>query len=108
LPVLRESDALLETLDALAARYVEFLAHRLPVDSLRPLTGVDAPHTFAMAYHDVSWGIMQRLVELGHLPVPAGLTAAGDGRRPLMKGVAAIVPVESAFADLIREALEHR
>jgi hypothetical protein len=51
---------------------------------------------------------MQRLVELGHLPVPAGLTAAGDGRRPLMKGVAAIVPVESAFADLIREALEHR
>jgi hypothetical protein len=108
LPVLRESDALLDTLEALAARYVEFLAQRMPVDSLAPLTGVDARHTFAMAYHDVSWGILQRLVDLGRLPVPAGLLAARGGRVPPMQGVAAIVPVESAFADLIREALERR
>jgi hypothetical protein len=107
-PVLLEGDPLVGILENLAARYVEFLAQRLPVDSLTPVTGVDPRHTFAMAYHDVSWGILERLVALGRVSVPEGLTPGPGPRTPPMLGVAAIVPVESAFADLIREALQGR
>ncbi|HSJ65388.1 MAG TPA: hypothetical protein VK922_15960, partial [Gemmatimonadaceae bacterium] len=62
LPVLQASDPLVERLRLLSVRYVELLEERLPLDSLTVLTGVDPRHTFAMAYHDVSWDIVEALV----------------------------------------------
>lgn len=106
LPVLVQGDPLLESLKALAARYVGYLERHMPLGSLMAVTGVDRRHTFAMAYHDVSWNIVGRLVRAGRVTVPGALDPSFAGGPPGMRGVAAIVPVEPSFASLIREALE--
>jgi hypothetical protein len=62
-----------------------------------------------MAYHDISWGILERLNRSGRLAVPAAL----ERRFPMsgttsMRGVAAVSPVYRGFADLIRAAIQSR
>lgn len=105
LPVVSAGDDLLRELETLATRYVEFLEKRLPIDSLSAVTRVDPGYTFAMAYHDVSWGILQRLVSSGRLGLPAALVNGAESRGPTLRGVGALVPVYGPFADLVREAL---
>jgi hypothetical protein len=106
LPVLSQSDPLLESLKAVADRYVEYLERHMPLDSLMAVTGVGRRYTFAMAYHDVSWDIVGRLVRAGRFNVPGALAASSAGDSPSMRGVAAIVPAEQRFTRLIRAALE--
>lgn len=108
LPVLKAGDPLIDTLRLLATRYVELLARRLPLDSLTVLTGVDARHSFAMAYHDVSWDIVQALVLSGQVSVPAALEPVHSARPAAMRGVAAIVPAYPPFVAQIRAAIGRR
>ncbi len=104
LPVLQPGDSLLDVLHDTAIRYVEFLERRLPMDSLMALTGVARQSTFAMAYRDVGWWIMQELVRGGEVVAPPALQpgAAGDAS---LRGVAAVIPAYGAFADRLRAAV---
>lgn len=107
-PVLRNGDALHDVLQAVAGRYIAFLERRMPLEDLVALSGVDRQHTFAMAYHDISWGILDRMILSGRIGVPPGLEPGAKGAQPSMRGVTALTPVYSAFADLIRAAIEVR
>jgi hypothetical protein len=108
-PVLTDGDPLLQALQVAARRYVDFLEHRMPLEPLMTLSRADRQRTFAMAYHDISWGILERLNRSGRLAVPAAL----ERRFPMsgttsMRGVAAVSPVYRGFADLIRAAIQSR
>jgi hypothetical protein len=107
-PVLRNGDALHGILQALAGRYIAFLEQRMPLEELVALSGVDRQHAFAMAYHDISWGVIDRLIRSGRIVVPPALEPGTRETQPSMRGVTAITPVYSPFADLIRAALEAR
>ena len=106
LPILRDGDPLVELLRALAVRHVGLLEYQLPVDSLMVLTRADRRTTFAMAYHDVSWGIAEELVRSGRIEMPAALRPGDHSPTPSMRGVAAVVPTYPPFVELIRRAIE--
>ena len=106
IPVLRNGDPLLDLLRSVAVRYIDFLEQRMPLDSLTVLSGVDRQYTFAMAYHDISWGIVGQLVGSGHIDVPSALKRGASHGEASMRGVAALAPVHVPFADLIRAAIE--
>lgn len=105
LPVLREGDPLHELLQDVARRYVDLLEERMPLERLADVTRVDRRHTFAMAYHDISWGILDRLVLSGRIDVPPALMRQADDARPSMRGAAALTPAYAPFIDLIRGAI---
>jgi hypothetical protein len=107
-PVLRDGDPLLGILQAAAGRYVAFLERRMPLDKLLPLSRVDRHHTFAMAYHDISWGVIDRLIRSGRIGVPPALERATHDTAASMRGVAALTPVYPPFVELIRAAVEAR
>jgi hypothetical protein len=106
IPILRSGDPLHDLLKSVAVRYIAFLEQRVPLDSLVALTGVDRQYTFAMVYHDISWGIVGELVGSGRIDVPAALKRGESQGEPSMRGVAAVTPVYAPFADLIRAAIE--
>ena len=107
LPILQPGDSLLAVLHESAVRYVEFLEQRMPIDSLMALTGAGRRYTFAMAYRDVGWWILDELVRGGELTVPPALTPGAPDDAPL-RGVAALVPVYGPFADRLRAAVAGR
>jgi hypothetical protein len=107
-PVIREGDPLHTGLKAAARRYVEYLANHLPYEALVEITGTNRQKAFAMAYHDVSWGIVDRLHGYSMIHVPTGLAASHDEGRPSMRGVFAAAPVYPPFVELVLAALEAR
>jgi hypothetical protein len=107
-PVLRNGEVLHDFLQDVARRYVQFLEREMPLQVLVELSGVDKQHAFAMAYHDVSWGILERLSRSGQIDVPHALTPGASDTEPSMAGSAALTPVYSPFLDLIRAAIESR
>jgi len=107
-PVLRNGDGLHGVLQAVAGRYIAFLERRMPLEDLVALSGVDRQHTFAMAYHDISWGVIDRLIGSGRIGVPPAMEPGTKRAQPSMRGVTALTPVYSPFADLIRAAIEAR
>jgi hypothetical protein len=108
-PLLRDADPLLERLRSAAERYVGFLERRMPLERLVALSRTDRQHAFAMAYHDISWDILERLNRAGGLAVPAALErrAATSGSSSMV-GVVTVSPVHAEFADLIRAAIQSR
>lgn len=108
MPVLQAGDPLLDLLQQAADRYIAFLERHVPLDDLVALSRVDRQHTFAMVYHDISWGVLDRLIRSGRLSVPPALEQGAHGTQPSMRGVTALTPVHPAFADLIRAAIEGR
>jgi hypothetical protein len=106
LPVLQVGDPLLDLLRALAARYVAQLEQRIPLDSLMVLTGGNPQTAFAIAYHDISWGIVAEMVRSGEIQVPAALDPSSHARISSMRGAAAVVPIHPPFVDLVRMAIE--
>lgn len=107
-PVLRSGDPLHDLLQEVAGRYVRLLEQRMPLDQLVHLSGVDRQHAFAMANHDVSWGVLGRLTRSGQIDVPPPLTRGGTDAQLSMSGVAALSPVYPPFEDLIKAAIESR
>ena len=107
LPILQPGDSLLDVLQGTARRYVEFLEERLPVDSLMALTGAGRRYTFAMAYRDVGWWVLDELVRGGEIVVPPALEV-GARAGGSVRGAAALVPVYAPFAERLRTALARR
>jgi hypothetical protein len=107
-PHLDRGDPLLDLLESTAIRYIDLLEPRMPLDALTGLSRIDRQHAFAMAYHDVSWGIVERLVVSGVIQVPPALAREAASGRASMRGVAALSPVHPPFADMIRDVLERR
>ena len=86
---------------------MEFLEQGLPIDSLMSLTGAGRRRTFAMAYRDVGWWVLDELVRGGEITVPPALQP-GAGNDASLRGVAAVIPVYAPFADRLRKALAGR
>jgi hypothetical protein len=104
LPILQPGDSLLDTLHATAVHYVAFLQQHLPMDSLMALTSAGRRYTFAMAYRDVGWWVLDELVQGGEIVVPPALRP-GAGNGASLRGVAVVVPVYAPYADRLRTAL---
>jgi hypothetical protein len=103
-PVVKRSDKLYARLKNLGEHHVQLVAAHLPLARLTSLTGADANLTFTMAYHDVSWDILRRMVENGVLTVPAALRD-GAGDTVSMAGVCAIIDSHPAFVAELKKVL---
>ncbi len=104
-PVIRQGDPLHTLLRESARRYVQYLARHVPHEDLTEIAGVNRQQAFAMAYHDISWGILERLSGSALIYTPATLTRQEQEERPSMRGVFAAAPVYPPFVDLILAAL---
>jgi hypothetical protein len=103
-PVVEKSDRLHARLERTGELYVRTVADHLPLERLVALSGAGREVTFAMAYHDVSWDILRRLVENGTLTIPAALrTGAAHGVS--MAGVCAVIDSPPAFLAALKKAL---
>lgn len=105
-PVIKHGDPLLDLLQSVAKRYISFLERRIPLENLVVITKADKQHTFAMAYHDISWGVLDRLIRLGKLSIPSALEHNAPATHRSMQGVTALTPVHTPFIELIFEAIE--
>lgn len=103
-PVVKRSDALYARLEKLGAQHVRLVAEHLPLSRLTSLTGANETVTFAMAYHDVSWDVLRRMVENGVLPMPAALRD-GAGDAVSMAGVCAVIDSHPVFLAELKKAL---
>ena len=103
-PVVRKQDALYARLEALGSDHVRLVARHLMLPQLRELTGDDEKVTFAMAYHDVSWEILKRMVDEGMLAVPPALRE-GAARDVPMVGVCALIDSHPSIQRELRKAL---
>jgi hypothetical protein len=103
-PVVKRSDGLYTRLQNLGEQHVRLVAQHLPLARLRSLTGVDDRMTFTMAYHDVSWDVLRRMVESGMLSMPAALRDRADDTAS-MAGVCAVIDSHPAFLAALKKAL---
>jgi hypothetical protein len=103
-PVVKKSDPLYARLEGLGTEHVRLMAEHLPLHALRRLTGADGQLTFAMAYHDVSWEIVRRMVDRGVLHVPPALRE-GAADTVALAGVCAVVEAHPAFIAELKKAL---
>lgn len=108
IPVLHRGDSLYDLLRSAAGRHVAFLEQRMPLVELAALSGVDRQHTFAMAYHDISWGVLDLLIRADTMEIPSALKRGANGTQPSLRGVVGLTPVHAPFADLIRAAIDTR
>jgi hypothetical protein len=106
-PVVRKQDALYERLETLGREHVRLVARYLPLPELRVLAGDDDKVTFAMAYHDVSWEILKRMVGAGMLTPPPALRDAAAQDVPMV-GVCAIIDTHPTIQRELRNALGMR
>jgi hypothetical protein len=104
IPVVRKTDALYARLEKLSGQHVRLVAEHLPLARLTALTGADRELAFAMAYHDVSWDVLRRMVERGALAVPPALRE-GAGDDVSMAGVCALIDSHPAFIAELKKAL---
>jgi hypothetical protein len=104
MPVIRRGDALYERLERLGAEHVRQMRRHLPLADLRRVTRAGDKIAFAMAYHDVSWELLRRMVDRGVLSVPAALQAGASGAVP-MTGVSGLVDAHPAFIAALKKAL---
>jgi hypothetical protein len=103
-PVVSKQDALYARLEALGSEHVRLVARYLPLPQLRVLAGDDEKVTFAMAYHDVSWEILKRMVDGGMLAPPPALREAAP-QDVLMVGVCAIIDTHPRIQRELRKGL---
>jgi hypothetical protein len=103
-PVVKKEDALYARLEALGREHVRLVATHLPIPELRALSGADDKVTFAMAYHDVSWEIVSRMVNAGMFAPPAALRQGASDDAP-MRGVCAVVDAHPVFLHELKKAL---
>jgi len=68
------------------------------------LAGDDEKVTFAMAYHDVSWEILKRMVDAGMLAPPPALREAAPQDVPMV-GVCAVIDTHPTIQRELRKAL---
>jgi uncharacterized protein YndB with AHSA1/START domain len=104
MPIIRQGDALYERLERLGAVHVRQMRRHLPMADLRRITRADDQVTFSMAYHDVSWELLRRMVDRGMFSVPAALQAGASGTEP-MTGVSGLVDAHPAFIAELKKAL---
>jgi hypothetical protein len=103
-PLVKKEDALYARLEALGREHVRLVAKHLPIPELRALSGADDKVTFAMAYHDVSWEIVSRMVDAGMFAPPAALRQ-GPSDDVLMRGVCGVVDAHPVFLRELKKAL---
>jgi hypothetical protein len=103
-PVVRKADPLYARLEKLGEQHVRLVAEHLPLAQLTALTGADDKVAFAMAYHDVSWDVLRRMVEGSLLTIPPALRD-GAGEDASMAGVCAVIDSHPAFTAELKKAL---
>lgn len=106
IPVLRREEALYGQLHQTAHAYLRLIDKRLPVGKLASSIGVNREYAWAMAYHDLSWELLRRMVERGEMKRPAALgPQSSDEKPPPMIGVCSIMPAYAPFVAQIEKAL---
>lgn len=103
-PVVKKTDRLYARLASLGEHHARAVAEHVPLASLMKLTRADEKLTFAMAYHDVSWDIVRRMVEGGRFGVPPALRK-GASEDVSMAGVCALVDAHPALISELKKAL---
>lgn len=106
-PVVERTDALYARLEALGRRHVDAVAEHLPVRQVRDLAEVNDKAAFAMAYHDVSWQVLRRLVDGGLVALPPALRRGAEPDESLA-GTCAAVDVHPGMLDELKKALAIR
>lgn len=103
-PLVTKADPLYAKMQSLGEQHVRLVAEHLPLDRLASLARVSQQVAFAMAYHDVSWDILRRMVDRGLLAVPPALKE-GAGENTSMAGTCAVAEAHPGFVSEIRKAL---
>jgi len=103
-PVVTRQDPLYPRLEALGSEHVRLVARYLPLSELRMLGAVDDKVAFAMAYHDVSWEILKRMVDSQMLVPPPALREAAP-QNVSMTGVCAVIDTHPAMLRELKNAL---
>lgn len=70
------------------------------------LSSADDQAAFAMAYHDVSWGIIERLVSSGEIENPPPFRRNGNDVPTDLRGVFALTEAYPPFMDMVRAAIQ--
>jgi hypothetical protein len=104
IPVVKKGDPLYAQLASLGEQHVRLVAKHLPLARLANLTRGDDKLTFAMAYHDVSWDVVRRMVESGRLAVPPALRE-GASDDVSMAGVCAVIDAHPTLLSELKKAL---
>jgi hypothetical protein len=106
-PVVKRDDPLYTRLQRTAHAHVEALKAAMHVRKLASLVGQDERYAWAMAYHDVTWEILARMVGRGEFQRPDTLSRGeAEGEAPALAGTCAVVEVYGPFLRLIERALQ--
>jgi hypothetical protein len=101
-PVVRREDPLYARLRRTAHAHVEALRATMPVRRLASLVGQDERYAWAMAYHDVTWEILRRMVARGEFQRSDALgRSEAEGDAPSMAGTCAVIAAYAPFLRLI-------
>ena len=107
-PVIQLEDSFYFDLKNLAEIYVQFIQDVLPVQEFQPIIRSDLKMCRVIAYHDVSWDVLRRLVADGliqrPLPLEVGTLSAQDN----LAGVCSVVAIYQPFIDQIMKAFEEQ
>jgi hypothetical protein len=97
MPVIGAGDPLYGQLQSLASRVLTQMTEHLPLAELEMLTGLEHRLLFAMAYHDIGWGMLRLAADSGRVQRPPALT---DSVATDMRGAAAIIQLHPPFLEL--------
>jgi hypothetical protein len=102
IPVISENDSLLAALRATARAYFATLRDEIDSPLLARRLHSSPGVAWAMAYHDVSWSVLESLVDRGLVARFRAPPAGGEDRVPA--GTTALVPTDTAFTRVLRAA----
>jgi hypothetical protein len=97
MPVIDAGDPLYGQLQSMADRVLVQVTGHLPLAELEVLTGLERRLLFAMAYHDIGWGMLRLAADSGRVKRPPALT---DSAATDMRGAAAIIELHPPFLEL--------
>jgi hypothetical protein len=99
-PVIGSSDPVYGLLQKLGNSYVALLLSRMPLKELAQICGVEPGLAWIIAFHELNWELLNRLVGAGVLERPSALGSHWRRSRPSMVGVCSVVATYEPFFKL--------
>ena len=104
-PVIYSEDTFYNDLKVISNTYLSLLEENLPNEKFSQIIGRDEKYSWAIAYHNISWEILDRLINDNIISQPDALKPKHASSEAIqMTGVCSVISVYQPFVDQIMEA----
>jgi len=104
-PVILSEDTFYNDLKVISNRYLNLLEEYIPKEKFSQIIGRDEKYSWAIAYHNIGWEILDRLINDDIISQPDALKPKhASSEATQMTGVCSVISVYQPFVDQIMEA----